>query len=96
MTTGLDYMLQGDIFGAVLQSFNVAGIGMPIFYASILVFLAVIMWIKTESIESISLVFIFGGIAVMQMVEPTMRLYFGLVIFFGIGILVYQTVWRPK
>jgi len=90
---GWDLLTQGKWFDAALYPYiNV--LGSEVFYTILLSILIGVIYIKTRSLEMVSAALILGGIVLIPLVRPDVRVYFFVAIALGISYAFYVLFWR--
>jgi len=92
---GIDDLLSGKLFDAVLYPFIQAGIPADMFYLFLLAIGLAFIYIKTKDVGMVSLTLIIGVTAIMPVVLPTIHKYLYALMFFGAISLIYS-VYKGK
>jgi len=91
--SGWDLLTQGRWFDAALYPYiNITG--SEIFYTILLAAILGVIYIKTRSLEMVSAALILGGIVLIPLVRPEVRIYFFVGIALGIAYAFYVLFWR--
>jgi len=91
--SGWDLLVQGKWFDAALYPYiNI--LGSEIFYTILLATILGVIYIKTRSLEMVSAALALGGIVLIQLVRPDVRVYFFVAIALGIAYALYALLWR--
>ena len=88
-----DLLVQGKIFESMLYNYT-SLMGSSLFFTILLGILVALIYIKTRSIELISVTIMLGGIVLIPVVEPNTRVYFLAVSILGAAIGIYNVLWR--
>ena len=91
MTSGIDLLIAGKIFDAVIGAFTIVNFGADLFYLIILLGGLTLMFIKNKSIGMITVVLILIGQTVMSSILPSAHKYLYALMFLGAMSLIYYT-----
>jgi Ca2+/Na+ antiporter len=91
--SGWDLLVQGKWFDAALYPYiNI--LGSEIFYTILLATILGVIYIKTRSLEMVSAALILGGVILIPLVRPDVRVYFFVGVAAGIAYALYVLFWR--
>jgi Ca2+/Na+ antiporter len=91
--SGWDLLVQGKWFDAALYPYTNI-VGSEIFYTILLVTILGVIYIKTRSLEMFSAALILGGIVLIRLVRPEVRIYLFVAIALGVAYAFYVLFWR--
>jgi Ca2+/Na+ antiporter len=91
--SGWDLLTQGKWFDAALYPYTNI-VGSEIFYTILLATILGVIYIKTRSLEMVSAALILGGIVLIPLIRPEVRVYFFVVIALGVAYALYVLFWR--
>ena len=95
MTSGIDLLIAGRLFDAMLGAFAGVNMGIDLFYLIILLGGLTLMFIKNRSLGMITVVLILVGQTVLSSVFPIAHKYLYALMFFGSVSLIYY-VFKSK